>query len=214
MHVWIASCIYLTGIKMNKIDLLRQELSEYSQRSFNRHLVGGTGGNLSVRVPGTDTVLITPTGISLGDVQPEEHLLVNLEGKVLESPMGLKGSKETSFHLAAYQIRPDIGAVAHVHPPYSTAYSNKGKGLPLATISARVVLKNVPCVECFVPGSQELCDTVCEGLRAHLDAKALLMKEHGILAMGPDIKASYYVADLVEDTAKIAFIASNIPDDK
>jgi len=199
---------------MNNIDLLRQELSEYSQRAFNRHLVSGTGGNLSVRVPDTDTVLITPTAISLGDVQPEEHLLVNLEGEVLESPMGLKGSKETSFHLAAYQIRPDIGAVAHVHPPYSTAYSNKGKELPMATISARVVLKNVPCVACFPPGSKELSDTVCEGLRAHLDAKALLMKEHGILAMGPDIKASYYVADLVEDTAKIAFIASNIPDGK
>jgi len=199
---------------MNKIDVLRQELSEYSQRAFNRFLVSGAGGNLSVRVPDTDTVLITPTAISLGDVQPEEHLLMNLDGDVLESPKGLKGSKETSFHLAAYRIRPDIGAVSHVHPPYSTAYSNKGKGLPLVTISARVILKNVPCVECFLPGSQELSDTVCEGLKANLDAKALLMKEHGILAMGPDLKASYYIADLVEDTAKIAFIASNIPDDK
>jgi len=50
---------------MNDIDYYRQQLSEYSHRAFRRHLVGGTGGNLSIRIPGTDTVLVTPTGISL-----------------------------------------------------------------------------------------------------------------------------------------------------
>ena len=198
---------------MTDLDLLRQELSEYSRRAFERHLVGGTGGNLSVRVPDTEKVLITPTGISLGDVKPEEHILVDLEGGVLESPMGLKGSKETSFHLAAYKIRPDIGAIAHVHPRYATGYSNKGKDLPLATISARVVLKRVPWVECFVPGSPELAGCVTEGVQKNPEIKALLMKEHGILAMGADLKMAYYIADLVEDTAKIAFIASNIPEE-
>ena len=198
---------------MTDLDFFRQELSEYSRRSFERHLVGGTGGNLSVRIPETDTVLITPTGISLGDVKPEEHILVNLEGEVLASPMGLKGSKETSFHLAAYQIRPDIGAIAHVHPPYATAYSNMGKDLPLATISARIVLKKVPWVECFTPGSPELASCVAEGVQKNPEIKALLMKEHGILATGPDLKMAYYIADLVEDTAKIAFIASNIPNE-
>jgi len=83
---------------MNDIDYYREQLSEYSHRAFRRHLVGGTGGNLSLRIPGTDTVLVTPTGISLEAVRP----------------------------------------------------------LPLATISARVVLKHVPCIECFAPGSVEL----------------------------------------------------------
>lgn len=195
---------------MTDLDLLRQALSEFSWRAFERHLVGGTGGNLSVRVPETEQVLITPTGISLGDVKPEEHILVNLDGEALESPMGLKGSKETSFHLAAYRIRPDVGAIAHVHPPYATAYSNRGRDLPLATISARVVLKRVPWVECFAPGSPELASCVTEGVQKNPEIKALLMKEHGILAMGADLKMAYYIADLVEDTAKIAFIAANI----
>ena len=198
---------------MTTIDFFRQELSEYSNRAFDRHLVGGAGGNLSVRIPDTDTVLITPTGISLGDVKPEENILVNLDGEVLESPLGLKGSKETTFHLAAYQIRPDVGAVAHVHPPYAPAYSNKGKDLPLVTISSRVILQRVPWVECFPPGSQKLREVVCDGIKCHSGIKALLMKEHGILTMGPDLKAAYYLADLVEDTAKIAFIASNIPNE-
>jgi ribulose-5-phosphate 4-epimerase/fuculose-1-phosphate aldolase len=109
---------------MNDIDYYRKQLTEFSHRAFRRHLVGGTGGNLSLRLPETDTVLVTPTGISLEEVQPEEHILVNLEGDTIESPQDLKGSKETGFHLAAYSLKPDIGGIAHVHPPYATAYSS------------------------------------------------------------------------------------------
>ena len=194
-----------------KVKIYRQELSFYSQRAFNRGLVSGTGGNLSVRIPGTDTVLVTPTGISLGDVAPDENLLVNLDGDVLDSPKGLKGSKETSFHLAAYRQRPETGAIAHVHPPYATAYSISGKPLPLVTVSARGGLKEVPCVDCAIPGSRELCDFVTQGIKSHAGINVMLMKEHGILAMGADLKNAFFLADLVEDTAKIAFIAANIP---
>jgi L-fuculose-phosphate aldolase len=192
------------------VQRLREEVSDFSKRSFHRGLVGGTGGNISVRVSDRNQVLITASGVSLGDVEPESNLLVNLEGVILENPLGLIPSKETSFHLAAYRLRPDVGAIVHVHPPYATAYSNKERPLPLVTISSRVVLKEVPCIDCAVPGSKELCDYVRGGINKYPGAKALLMKEHGILALGPDLRTAYYVADLVEDTAKIAFIADHI----
>ena len=166
---------------------------------------------MSVRIPGTDTVLITPTGVSLGDVKPEENILVNLEGEILDSPRGLKGSKETGFHLAAYRLRPEIEAVVHVHPPYATAYANKGRSLPLSTISARLNLKNVPCVECFPPGSTDLRDIVAEGIKNNPGINSLLMKEHGILTLGKDLSQAYFLADLLEDTAKIAYIDATIP---
>lgn len=200
----------MNDLKQAELQYFRQELSTFSQRSFNRHLVGGTGGNLSVRIPGTDLVLITPTAISLGDVKPEENILVNLDGEVLDSPMGLKGSKETSFHLAAFRIRPDIGAVAHVHPPYATAFSNACKPLPLVTVQARLTFKNVPCVECFPPGSAELCECVTAGIQSDPDIKALLMKEHGVLTLGSDLKNAFFLADLLEDSAQIAYLAANI----
>ena len=189
---------------------LRKELAEFSRRSFDRGLVSGAGGNISVRIPDTDKVLITPTGVSLGDVDPEINLLVSLDSTILENPYDLKPSKETGFHLVAYQLRPDVGAVFHMHPPYATAYSNKERPLPLVTISGRLILEEVPCIDCAVPGSKELCDFVHGGIRQYPRAKALLMKEHGILALGPDLKTAYYLSDLVEDTAKIAFITENI----
>jgi L-ribulose-5-phosphate 4-epimerase len=195
------------------VNRLREELSDFSKRAFYRGLVGGTGGNMSVRIPGTDHVLITPTGVSLGDVEPDINLLVKLDGTILENPPGQRPSKETSFHLAVYQLRPDAGAIAHVHPPYATAYSNKARPLPLVTVSSRAVLKDVPCIECATPGSKELCDFVQGGIIKHPDIRAMLMKEHGILTLGPDLKTAYYLADLVEDTAKIAFITGNIRTD-
>ncbi len=190
---------------------LREELADISRRAFHRGLVAGTGGNMSVRIPGTDRVLITPTGVSLGDVEPEINLLVRLDGTIIENPPGQRPSKETSFHLAVYQFRPDAGAVAHVHPPYATAYANKSRPLPLATISARIGLGAVSVIACATPGSDELCDLVKCGIGENPGIKALLMKEHGILTLGPDLKTAYYLADLVEDTAKIAFIESLIP---
>jgi len=189
---------------------LRKELADFSRRSFHRGLVSGTGGNISVRVPNTDQVLITPSGVSLGDVEPEANLLLNLEGAVLDKPCGLVPSKESSFHLAVYQLRSDAGAIAHLHPPYATAYSNKGRSLPLVTVSSRVILKEVPWVDCALPGSKELCDFVQGGIKKHPHVRAMLMKEHGILTVGADLKMAFYLADLVEDTAKVAFIADNI----
>jgi L-fuculose-phosphate aldolase len=193
-----------------RIASLKEELSEFSRRAFNRGLVSGTGGNMSVRIPDTDKVLITPSGISLGDIEPEINLLVNLEGSVVDSPPGLKPSKESSFHLAAYRTRPDVMAIAHLHPPFATAFANKGRPLPLVTVSSRVVLKDVPWVESALPGSRELYEFVCEALEKHPGVRALLMKEHGVLTLAADLKTAYYLTDLVEDTAKIAYVASHI----
>jgi len=189
---------------------LRKELSDVSRRAYNRGLVSGTGGNISVRIPGTDTVLITPTGICLGDIDPEINLLMKIDGAVIENPCGLKPSKETAFHLAVYQLRPDAGAVSHVHPPYATAYSNRVQALPMVTVSAQAVLKEVPRIESAMSGSTELYEYVKAGLLKYPEARVLLMEEHGILAIAQDLKTAYYLSDLTEDTAKIAFIASQI----
>ncbi len=197
---------------MNTIDTYRRQLSEYSQRAFRRHLIAGTGGNLSLRIPETDTVLVTPTGISMEEVRPEDHILMNLAGNTLDAPKGLSGSKETAVHLAAYYLKADIGGIAHVHPPHATAYSNKGGPLPLATISARVVLKHVPCIDCFPPGSDELSNCVIEVIKQHPQALCILMKEHGILAMGKDLRHAYAIADLTEETARIAYLSATIRD--
>jgi len=68
-------------------------------------------------------------------------------------------------------------------------------------------------MECALPDSRELYDFVCEGIRKHTGVRAMLMKEHGVLTLGPDLKAAFYLTDLLQDTAEIAYIGSHIPQD-
>src|ERR1035437_11034825 len=90
---------------------LADELVRYSRLCYDRHLVGAAGGNLSARVPGNDTFIVTAIGVTLRDVARENLLAIDSQGKVLEGPPGLKPSKETSFHLVVYEVRPDVSAI-------------------------------------------------------------------------------------------------------
>ena len=200
----------MTGSPLQDLAFLREEISKYSKRAYDRGLIRGTGGNLSLRSPTNEMVLVTPTDISLGDVKPEENILVNLHGETIESPLGLMPSKETSFHLRVYRMRSDVRGVVHLHPPYATAYADRGKPLPMVTVSAKAKLQQVPNIGCAPPGSDELCELVADGIESFPNARAFLMKEHGILTVGEDLRAAYYLAELVEETAQIAFIEGSI----
>ena len=91
---------------VGKLQALAEELSYYSRLTYERKLVGAAGGNLSARIPGTNQCLVTATNVSLRDVAPENLVLVDVDGTVLESPSGRKPSKEISFHLAIFRARP------------------------------------------------------------------------------------------------------------
>jgi L-ribulose-5-phosphate 4-epimerase len=184
---------------------MREELTRISHLAYNRGLVGGNGGNVSVRILGTDEVLVTATGISLGDITPQNIVKVNLHGELCDPASFYRPSKETGFHCLVFRQREDVGGIVHVHPPYATAFSCLNKPLPLVTISARTNLKEVPCIEVAPMGSAELREYVGDAIKAYPGIKAILMRDHGILAQGKDLVQAFNIADLVEYTAKIAY---------
>ncbi|HSB72991.1 MAG TPA: class II aldolase/adducin family protein [Candidatus Methylomirabilis sp.] len=190
---------------------LTEELVATCRKAFQRGLVGGAGGNISVRVPDRDEGLISATGVSLGDITPATVVRVDLKGQVVEAQGGCRPSKETGFHVCIYRLRPQVGAVVHLHPPFATAFAVRGKELPLVTDGAMLNLKHVPVVGHAPSGSAELHRIVEEGLRAYPEARAILMERHGMFSMGPNLTVAYNLADLVEDTAKIALLSRLIP---
>jgi L-fuculose-phosphate aldolase len=191
---------------------LTEELVATCRKAFLRGLVGGAGGNISVRLPERDEALISATGVSLGDLTPASVVRVDLKGQVVQAHDDYRPSKETGFHVTAYRLRPHVGAVVHLHPPHATAFAVRGKELPLVTDGSRLNLKHVPVVGHAPSGSPDLHRLVEEGLRRYPDAKAILMQEHGMFSMGPNLTVAYNLADLVEDTAKIALLSRLVPD--
>jgi L-fuculose-phosphate aldolase len=191
-----------------KIREYKIEIGQFSRLSYDRGLVAARGGNLSIRIPGTERVLITPSGISLRDITPDIIIEVDIHGNLSKGKKNLKPSKETPFHTSIYRLRNDVMAIAHIHPPFATALSLKDKPFPILTAPGMVNLVKVPLVEFAFMGTKELCDFVSEAVKQNMDVKALLLKGHGIIAMGPDLASAYYIADLVEDCAKVALFSS------
>lgn len=190
------------------IELLKKELQYISHKVYQKGYTQATGGNISVRIPDTDYVLIKRSGVSLGEVSREDALVVNLDGEVIEGQG--KPSKEIGFHLGIYKTRADVNAVVHCHPNYAVGYACLGMELPLHTVTARKLLGYIPCVEEAPSGSSDLARYVSEVFEKHRELKATLMKSHGICAVGSTLEAAYNITDLLEATAKQAFIVSQL----
>ena len=181
------------------------QLVTYSRRAYERRLMGGTGGNFSARVD-ADTMLITATGVSLGDTTTDNLVSIDIRDGTWASPLGLEPSKEYQFHLEIMRLRDDVGAVLHGHPPYATAFAVLERDIPMVTDAA---FKQPPMPRvAFAPsGSEELRDLVAQAIRENPGCKALLLEEHGIAALGADVTAAFNTADLTEELARIALLA-------
>lgn len=187
---------------------LREELSHYCRVAYDRQLVSGTGGNLSARIPGTDDVLITPSAVSLRECAPEDFILVNLAGEKVGGRADLVASKEVFLHTAIYAARPDVQAISHLHPPYCIVFAVRNQQIPLVTITAEVRLGPTPVVPEAPSGSRRLADLVRDTALAWPEARLILLERHGVLAIGQNLRDTIDVADLGEDTARVAHLLS------
>lgn len=183
---------------------LKSELVRFSRRCYDRHLICATGGNISCRVPGEDAMLIKSSGSAFSDMMEEDVVKVDLEGNLIDGTKKL--SKEWQFHAGIYKVRPKVMVVIHVHPPYATSIANNQEELPLVTNHAKGYLKYVPTINTAPSGSDKLADYVIEQYKDP-ERVAILMREHGIVTVGDTFHRAYYLAEMVEDTAKIALFS-------
>ncbi len=189
-------------------ETLRSQLVQYAQKAYARRLVGGTGGNFSVRLD-ERRMLITATGVALGDTQVDNLVSVDIDTYAWEPAGEYKPSKEYRFHADILRLRPDVGAVLHVHPPYATAYAVKCRDIPMVTDAA---FKQPPAPRVpFAPSGSEILQAgVAQAVQANPGCKVVLLEQHGMLALGPNILAAYNVADLTEELATIAYLAEHL----
>ncbi|MCL5957889.1 MAG: class II aldolase/adducin family protein [Chloroflexi bacterium] len=184
--------------------LLKREFVRIARRIYQRGLQGYTGGNLSVRVPGQERIIIKRSGLSFVDCLATNLVMVDLLGKVVEGEG--KPSKEVFAHLGVYRARDDVGAVLHIHPPWATALAVMGVELPLLTVQAIEKLRRVPLVPFAPQGSNELSELVTTAFQNDRVVAALL-ERHGIITAGPTLSEALNTAELVEETAQVGWLA-------
>jgi L-fuculose-phosphate aldolase len=164
--------------------------------------VAATDGNISARVNG-GMILATPTCISKGMMEPEDLVLVDLDGKKIEGRREV--SSEIQMHALIYRMRPEIRGVVHAHPPTATGFAAAGLALDRALVSEIVVsLDSVPLANYGTPGTPELLEALEPFIPGH---HAILMANHGAVTYAEDVLHAYMHMETVEHFAKISLVA-------
>lgn len=180
-----------------------QEICSVGEKIHQQGFVAANDGNISVRTS-KESFIITPTGVSKGDLKPEKLILVN--GERFEG--SLEPSSEFKMHRAIYKSRVDVRAVVHVHSPYATAFAMLGLGMEEMLFPEVIVtLGKIPLVPYRTPSTQAFADIVAQYAQ---DADALLLERHGIVALGSDLWDAYYKIERVEHIFKIISISRTI----
>ncbi len=182
---------------------LRNALVEMGRRLYAREYIVAGDGNLSARLPGTDEILATPTGVCKGFLTPDMLVRVGLDGRKIDGSHD--PSSELAMHMVIYKLRPDVNAVVHAHPPCGTGFAAAGLPLDKAVLSEVVLtLGCIPIADYGTPTTQELADSVATYV-PHFDA--LLLANHGALTYGPTIESAYFRMETLEHFARISLVA-------
>ena len=176
----------------------RADLIKYGRLLFDKGFCPATSGNLSVRLDEC-RILITPTGVSKGDMKPEDLAVISPAG---QHRFGRRNaSSEGRMHLLIYRLRPDVRAVVHAHPPKATAFACAGIALdqPIASEFSQA-LGSVPLAKYGTPGTPDLAAALAYLVPHH---SAILMGNHGVVTYGPDLFDAHGKMELVEHFAEI-----------
>lgn len=199
------------------LEELKKKVCQANLELVKHGLVIFTWGNVSAIDRESGLVVIKPSGVSYDNMKPEDMVVVDLEGKIVEGE--LNPSSDTPTHLALYKAFKEIGGVVHTHSTYATAWAQAGIDLPnIGTTHADYFHDSIPCTndmsEEEVKGEYELeTGNVIikrfEGLNP-VHTPAVLVKNHGPFAWGKDAFDAVHNAVVLEQVAKMASIAYSV----
>jgi len=184
---------------------LRAEICEVGRRVYARGYVASNDGNISARLD-DQHLLATPKNVSKGFMTPDMMVVTDMQGRKVAGHRD--ASTELKMHLAVYEMRPDIRAVVHAHPPLSTGFAVAGVPLNKSSLAEIIFsLGSVPIAEYATPSTQELPDAVKKYISAH---DGLLLANHGALTAGQDLMNAYFKMETMEHFAQITLVARQL----
>ena len=165
-------------------------------------------GNFSVRVPGTETILLTATS-SFDNLKPENLAMLDLHGKLIEGEINPTNAEIVHMHAIVYKERPETGAVVHTHSTYATSFAlaSKSLGCSYEALVRQDMTDGVPLAKYGPRGSGESVANIATALRSAAKTKAVLLENHGVLAFGADPAAAARANLIVEEAAQMAIFA-------
>ena len=183
----------------------RRRIVEYSRKLLTAGLTVGTGGNISVYDPESGYFAITPSGINYNEMGPEDVVVLDLSGQVIDGEQ--KPSSEVELHKIFYERRQDIRAVVHCHSPYCTALATNRMELPASSYLVAFAGKNVRCADYASFGTKELAEKTYLAME---DRYAALMANHGLITGADSLLRAFDIAQQIEFCARVYILARSI----
>ncbi len=184
---------------------LRAEIVGVCRRLYDRGLIAGADGNVSVRL-GDGRLLVTPSGLSKGQLAPDDLVVVDPDGQHVSG--NHVASSEVRMHVRIYRRRPDVHAVVHAHPPTATGFAVAGEDFMAPVLPELVAqMGGVPLVPYATPGGDLLADQF-EPYLLHHDA--FLMANHGATTVGPTLAIAHQRMESLEHAARILLAARQV----
>lgn len=184
---------------------MKKELVDIGKRLYQRDMLAGTDGNISVRLD-DDRIMVTASGVAKGRMTPEDTVVVDINGKKLQG--NKTASSELLMHLYVYQNRPDIKACVHSHPPHATSFAVAGVELAIDILPEVVLfIGKIPLTDYAPPGT----DAVPKSLEPFIEENnAFLLRNHGLLTIGQSLEEAYNRHETVEHYARITHLARQL----
>jgi L-ribulose-5-phosphate 4-epimerase len=177
---------------------LRREVCAMNLELPRQRLVTWTSGNVSGRDAESGYVVIKPSGVRYDDLAPENMVVVDLNGNVVEGP--LKPSVDTTTHLYVYRHRPDVGGVVHTHSPYATSFAMLGQSIPVyLTAMGDEFGAEIPLGDYCQIGGDQIGQEI---VRSIGNSPSILIRSHGVFTIGANAVAAVKAAVMTEDVAK------------
>lgn len=184
----------------------RKRVIEIALEVEKLNLVPLTFGNFSLRDLETGYICITPSGMKYSNLLPADIVVMDINCNIIDG--NRLPSIESFMHCLIYKKRLDVFGVVHTHSTYATAWACCNKNIPcILAESACIVGGPILCAPFAPGGSKELAELTVNTLS---DSGSVLMEKHGLLSVGSNIENALANAIIVEESAKIAFIAKGI----
>lgn len=192
---------------MDDLNDKKDALIATAKRCFDLRLQTNAGGNLSVRLDSADAIVIKPSGVGFNECTRNNLQVVHLDGTL--EPSDFKPSKDLDFHLDLYRIRDDIRAVVHCHSPWATGYASAGIEIPCLTVQTIEKIGRMPLIPLSPLGGPQTDKEISPVFK---DPKivAAVLANHGTIGVGSNLMKAQYLAEIIEETAHIAFVRDTV----
>lgn len=184
------------------LEKLRYEVYESLMELPKNRLVTMHSGTVSGRDPETGYIVIKPTGVRYDTLSPDDLLVMDNKGNILEGT--LRPSSDTATHLYLYERRPDINGIVHTHSPYACIFAVLGRPIPAVMTSAALLGGEIPIGEFAAVGGEDIGSEIIAKIG---NSAAIVMKNHGVYTLASTVWQATIDAVEVEDLAKIAQFA-------